>query len=257
MTDAIWQPLLAELDRWSAAGRGIRLWLRDDDAVAPSPALTQLARLSEAYEIDVLLAVIPLLMETALAPELRAMPRLLPCQHGCRHENHAGAGAKKSEFGRDRQDTVITAEIAAARGRLDDLFGQALLPVFVPPWNRIDPSVASLLPALGFTGLSCFRDFSLGPAGGPLLANTHLDIMDWHGGRVGRQPAELIAQMCAMLAGRRADPGADDRFGLLLHHRDHDGTAWGFLAGFLEHAARHPAVTRTDPRQLFSPAAAV
>jgi hypothetical protein len=257
MTDAIWQPLLAELDRWSAAGRGIRLWLRDDDAIAPSPALTRLAHLSETFDIAILLAVIPLLAEAGLVPELRAMPRLLPCQHGCRHANLAGPGAKKSEFGRDRPDAAIAAAIAAARGRLDDLVGPALLPVFVPPWNRIDASVASLLPALGFTGLSCFRDFSLGPAGGPILANTHLDIMDWHVGRVGRQHTALIAEICALLAARRARPGADDRLGLLLHHRDHDDAAWDFLDGFLRHAGRHPAVTRTDPRQLFSPAAAV
>ncbi|AMJ61884.1 polysaccharide deacetylase family protein [Bosea sp. PAMC 26642] len=253
MTDAIWQPLFAELDRWSAAGRTVRLWLRDDDAIAPSPALTRLARLSETFDIAILLAVIPLLAQPALPRELRAMPRLLPCQHGCRHKNHAPPGGKKSEFGRDRPDTIIRADIAAARQRLDDLFGPARLPVFVPPWNRIDPAVAAALPALGFTGLSCFRDFTLGATGGPVLANTHIDVMDWQGGRIGRQAPEVITEICATLAARRQD-STDDRLGVLLHHRDHDDTVWNFLDGVLRVIRDHRAIALTDPQDLFPPA---
>lgn len=67
--------LLAELDRWSETDRRLRLWLRDDDAVAPSPALDRLAGLSERFALPVLLAVIPMLAEPALAAALRAAPR--------------------------------------------------------------------------------------------------------------------------------------------------------------------------------------
>ena len=38
---ADWHDLIAELDRWALAGRRIALWLRDDDAVAPSDQLTK------------------------------------------------------------------------------------------------------------------------------------------------------------------------------------------------------------------------
>ncbi|PZO01797.1 MAG: polysaccharide deacetylase, partial [Hyphomicrobiales bacterium] len=81
-SDDIWLPLQAELDRWSEAGLTIRLWLRDDDAVAPSPALDRLADVGERFALPVLLAVIPMLAEPALASAMRAMPALLPCQHG-------------------------------------------------------------------------------------------------------------------------------------------------------------------------------
>ncbi|HEY5797203.1 MAG TPA: polysaccharide deacetylase family protein [Bosea sp. (in: a-proteobacteria)] len=249
--DTLWQPLHAELDRWSGARRQIRLWLRDDDAIAPSPALDRLAGLGERFGLPVLLAVIPMLAEPALASALRSMPSLRPCQHGCWHRNHASEGAKKSEFGLQRPAAEVSAEIIEARRRLEDLFGAELLPVFVPPWNRIDTGHAALLPALGFQGLSCFRGYELGPTGGPRLANTDLDILDW-GGRTGRKPEDLIAEACRLLAAKRTAPTPDgDAFGVLMHHRDHDETAWGFLDAFVARASRHAAVIPTDPRTLF------
>ncbi|MDP3408536.1 polysaccharide deacetylase family protein [Bosea sp. (in: a-proteobacteria)] len=248
---SLWRPLQVELDRWSVAGRAIKLWLRDDDAVAPSPALNRLAALGERFALPVLLAVIPMLAEPALAASLRAMPLLLPCQHGCWHRNHAPASARKSEFGLQRPAEELRAEIDEARLRLEDLLGPALLPVFVPPWNRIDPAHAALLPGLGFAGLSCFRGFGLGPSGGPHLANTHLDIMDWGGGRIGRTPQDLVAEACRLLAGQRDATAGDAELGLLLHHRDHDATAWAFLDSFLGWTRHHPAIVPTDPRHLF------
>lgn len=249
--DDIWQPLQAELDRWTEAGRQIRLWLRDDDAIAPSPALDRLSGLGERFDLPVLLAVIPMLAEPALARALRTMPALLPCQHGCWHRNHAPEGARKSEFGPLRPADDIRDGIAQARTRLGDILGTDVLPVFVPPWNRIDPGYAALLPELGFSGLSCFRGYALGPGGGPRLANTHLDIMDW-GSRTGRQPDALIAETCRLLATMRADPcREDDAFGILMHHRDHDATAWDFFDRFLSISTRHPAMRPTDPRSLF------
>ncbi|PTM40891.1 polysaccharide deacetylase family protein [Bosea sp. 124] len=250
--DAVWQPLHAELDRWSEAGRTIKLWLRDDDAIAPDPALDRLAGLGERFGLPILLAVIPMLAEPALPAALRDRPSLLPCQHGCWHRNHALEGAKKSEFGPQRSAAEITAEIGEAHRRLDNLFGPALLPIFVPPWNRIDPGHAALLLELGFSGLSCFRGYTLGPAGGPRLGNTHLDIMDWGGGRIGRSSQDLVAETCRLLAARRTDASPDnDAFGVLLHHRDHDATAWDFLDAFLLLATRHAAVIPTDPRWQF------
>jgi hypothetical protein len=251
MSDAVWSPLLAELDHWSAEGRRIRLWLRDDDAVSPSPQLDTLIQLSERFDIPVLLAVIPFLAEAALAKRLRSAPLLLPSQHGTWHRNHAPAGEKKSELGRHRPAETVLGEIAAAKHRLAELFGANLLPVFVPPWNRIEPALTAKLPELGFTGLSCFRNFALGPEGGPAPVNTDIDIMDWHGGRVGKPAAALSEEIRALLERRRLSRSRDDRLGLLLHHRDHDGGAWTFLERFLGAVARHPAVVFTDPRAIF------
>ena len=250
--DAIWQPLHAELDRWSEAGRRVRLWLRDDDAITPSPALDRLAGLGERFGLPVLLAVIPMLAQPELAVALRDRPMLLPCQHGCWHRSHAPDGERKSEFGPQRAGAEIDAEIGEARRRLQELFGPALLPVFVPPWNRIDPAHAARLPVLGFAGLSCFRGYGLGPGGGPVLGNTHLDIMDWGGGRIGRRADEMIPEICRLLTAKRTAKTPDGQaFGVLMHHRDHDAMAWAFLDAFLSVATRHPAVVAADPRSLF------
>lgn len=255
MSRDVWLPLLNELDRWSEAGRQLRVWLRDDDAVAPGPALDRLAATAECFGAPALLAVTPMLAEPGLATALATTPWLLPCQHGCRHRNHAPAGAKKSEFGPNRSSNEIRGELVEGRARLGELFGPALLPVFVPPWNRIDPAHAALLPKLGLTGLSCYRDYAHGLERGPILANTHIDIIDWQGGRVGREPAALVPEICGLLSRRRlaAAPG-DDTIGLLLHHRDHDETAWAFLDAFGAIAAAHDAVRPLDPRRLFAPA---
>lgn len=245
-----WQALALELGRWSASGRTVRLWLRDDDAVAPSPALERLSDLAERFAAPVLLAIIPLLAEPALATALRGMPLLRPCQHGAIHRNHAPAGSKKSEFGTERSAADVDADIARGRQRLHDLLGDAVLPVFVPPWNRIARSHAARLDILGFAGLSCFRDYRPGPEGGPRLLNTHVDIIDWHGGRIGRPAAGILTELTTLLTQRRQDESGDSELGLLLHHRDHDETAWSVLSEILAATAVHPAVRIIDPGQL-------
>ena len=247
-----WQALALELDHWSESGRTIGLWLRDDDAVAPSPALDRLSDLAERFTAPVLLAVIPLLAEPALATALRGMPLLRPCQHGAVHQNHAPAGSKKSEFGAERAAADVDSDIARGRQRLHDLLGDTPLPIFVPPWNRVAQGHAARLGALGFVGLSCFRGYRLGAEGGPRLLNTHVDIMDWHGGRIGRPAPDILGELVAQLAERRRGEAGDIELGLLLHHRDHDETAWSALSDILSVAATHPAVRVVDPRHLIA-----
>lgn len=255
MTDAAWSALMAELDHWAYAGRRLDLWLRDDDATVPSDQLDRLAALAERFAIPVLLASIPMLAQETLARRLETASLLQPCQHGAWHRNHGPPGEKKSEFGLHRPLPAILAEIAAGRARLQELFSGHVLPVFVPPWNRIHPDVAAELSGLGFIGLSCFRNFAPGPAGGPCLVNTDIDLIDWHAGRVGRPPDDLLAEMVGLLAERRAKPGPSQPFGLLLHHRDHDNVAWSFLTNLLTRLSGHAAVAFTGPDALFCRAA--
>ena len=253
MNASPWQALALELDRWSATGRTIGLWLRDDDAVAPSPALDRLSDRAERFAAPILLAIIPRLAEPALAGALRGMPLLRPCQHGAAHQNPAPAGGKKSEFGPDREAAEVDADIGRGWQRLRDLLGASAVPIFVPPWNRIAQSHAARLGAFGFAGLSCFRGYRLGPDGGPRLLNTHIDVMDWHGGRVGRPVADILAELTAQLAERRQGEAGDIELGLLLHHRDHDETAWSGVSDLLGAIHHHPAIRMIDPTTLIRP----
>jgi len=231
-----WAEVERQFARFAAAGRRARLWLRDDDAVAPSPALDRLIALSERYEAPVLLAVIPAGAGPALASRLALAPLATPCQHGFAHVNHAPPGQKKREYGPDRPLAAMQAELEAGHERLRALFGARLAPVFVPPWNRIDAEAARLLPGLGFRALSVFGGRPA-PIAGLGRLDCRLDIVDWRGGRVGRDHGALAAELARHLAEAFV---TDEPVGVLGHHLVHDETAWGFLDTLLARSARHP-----------------
>ena len=147
-----WSDLTGELDAWRDEGRTASLWWRDDDAVAPAPALDRLAALAHEHEVTVGLAVIPALAEPALAPWLGSA-RAEVLQHGWAHRSHAAPGEKKTELGSRRAPDDVTAELSRGFRRLGGIAGDQLRPVLVPPWNRIDPGLIPSLPLAGFCGL--------------------------------------------------------------------------------------------------------
>lgn len=155
MTDRIaWDPLRRELDRWQAAGRVARFWLRDDDAVEPTLALEMLMALAGENEVPLMLAVIPGLTGEALAVRLGEEADVAVAVHGWSHKNHAGLKAKKQELGGERPTEVVLDELGEGFRLLERLHPARFLPVLVPPWNRID---AALIPALPALGLQPFR----------------------------------------------------------------------------------------------------
>ncbi|MFC6583025.1 hypothetical protein [Sulfitobacter aestuariivivens] len=130
------------------------LWWRDDDATRDTMALQRLLGVSEGLDIPVHLAVIPRPATADLAAVIKDAPGAVPLVHGWAHENHAPDGQKKAEFGHPRAAAID--EARSGLRRLKSLFGARLLPMFVPPWNRIDPDIANALPHLGYTALSTY-----------------------------------------------------------------------------------------------------
>lgn len=239
MTEAGWDALTRELDQWPAQGLAARLWLRDDDAVAPTPALERLIALASRWQAPVLLAVIPANATPALAERLAQEPLVDPCQHGWAHANHANPGEKKSEFGLQRPLEAALDNIARGQARMTALFGARALPVFVPPWNRIAPAVAAALPVLGFRALSSFGP---PPPRPPLIQlNCGLDLIDWRNGRGSLPAAALNARLTALLAEARAQGGA--AVGVLAHHLTHDAAAWAYLDRLLACTRSHTSVS--------------
>ncbi|ASR10879.1 MULTISPECIES: polysaccharide deacetylase family protein [Rhizobium] len=239
MTDRIaWAPLHRELDRWQAAGRVARLWLRDDDAVEPTPDLETLLALTGECGVPLALAVIPGLTGEALAARLAEEAGVAVAVHGWCHTNHAGPERKKQELGGERPADVVLGELGEGFRLLQRLHPARFLPVLVPPWNRIDTALIPALPGLGFAALSVYgRAKQDRPM--PLL-NTHVDIIDWHGTRGGRRAAELVTELVAELDDRFA--GSDEPIGVLTHHLVHDAAAWDFLSALFATTGRHPAV---------------
>ncbi|HEY9056564.1 MAG TPA: hypothetical protein VIN77_05390, partial [Aurantimonas sp.] len=58
--------LLRELDQWTADGRTVALWWRDDDATQPTPALARLVAAAQRHRAPLALAVVPSPMSDAL-----------------------------------------------------------------------------------------------------------------------------------------------------------------------------------------------
>jgi hypothetical protein len=207
--------LTRALDRIADAGRVARFWLRDDDAVDPTPALETLLALG----LPVTIAAIPAHTGAALADRLAACHHATVVVHGWSHANHAPKGEKAQELGPHRPLAQVTAELAQARAHLAALHGARFAPMLVPPWNRIAPLVVEALPALGFAALSVFGP----PRAAPLpMINTQVDLIDWRGTRGGRPMAMLEAEVIAAL--RTGEP-----VGILSHHLVHDAAAWAFL----------------------------
>ncbi|TAU74374.1 polysaccharide deacetylase family protein [Rhizobium leguminosarum] len=250
MTDGIaWDPLRHELDRWQAAGRVARFWLRDDDAVEPTRALETLMALAGESEVPLTLAVIPGLTGDALAVRLGEEADVAVAVHGWSHTNHAGPEAKKQELGGERPVEVVLGELREGFRLLERLHPARFLPVLVPPWNRIDAGLIPALPGLGFAALSVY---GRAKQGGPVpLLNTHVDIIDWHGTRGGRGGAELVAELVAELRDRFA--GSDEPVGVLTHHLVHDAAAWDFLSALFAITARHPVVRWSAASELLGP----
>ncbi|WP_064707323.1 polysaccharide deacetylase family protein [Rhizobium bangladeshense] len=233
-----WEPLRRELDRWQAAGRVARFWLRDDDAVEPTPDLERLLALSGENAIPLTLAVIPGLTGEALGGRLAEEAGVTVAVHGWSHTNHAAPQRKKQELGGERPPEVVLGELRQGLQLLKRLHPARFLPVLVPPWNRIDAGLIPALPELAFVALSVYGRAKLG---GPIpFLNTHVDIIDWHGTRGGRSEEELVAELVAELGDRFA--GNEEPIGLLTHHLVHDEVAWDFLSALFAATALHPAV---------------
>jgi len=226
-----WTDLGEELNRWADAGRRAGMWWRDDDAVAPGPRLERLAKLSREFGVGLGLAVIPGRADDALGEALAELHGLKFLVHGLKHQNRAPSDEKKAEFGRHRPVCEMLSDAALGWESLSGRFPRLAMPIFVPPWNRIDADLVRRLPLARIQGLSRFGPRAAAqPAAGLVENNCHLDLIDWRGGRgfVGQSAAlnTLIIHLKARRVGA-IDP--DETSGVLSHHGIMDQAGWGFL----------------------------
>ena len=247
---ATWDDLKQELDAWTESERCASFWWRDDDAVRVTPALERLLALSEATATPVSLAVIPRDAEDALRDRLAGHRLASVLQHGWSHTNHAPQG-RQEEFGPHRPLPAMLDELHRGWRRIA-AFARSL-PVFVAPWNRMDPHV---LPYLGAAGLRAVS--TLGPrekaepCAGLRRTNVHVDIMDWQGTRGFVGLFAALEQVVTHLRHRRTgkvDP--DEPTGLMTHHGFHDEDCWRFTDEFLGRTRAHEAVRWLDAKSAF------
>jgi len=249
-----WDDLEAELDAWGEAGLSATFWWRDDDAVAPSAPLDRLLETAGETGAPLALAVIPKDAKAALAARLDESGAAIGVlQHGYAHANHAGAGDRKIELGRERPTEIVIAELGVGWERLEKLFGTRFLPVMVPPWNRIAAHIIPMLPEMGYRGLSTFEPRKRAEAvRGLAQVNAHIDVIDWHGNRNFVGTGEALGAALEHLRARRT--GAADRdepTGLLTHHLAHDAPAEAFVAAFLGRTRAHAAARWLEASAVF------
>lgn len=243
--DEAWHPLLAELDAWHAGGRLATLWWRDDDAVAPTPALDRMLRLVERFRVPLGLAVIPARLTADLAPHLRDLPLVSVLQHGYLHRNYATAGERAAEFGAQRPLELRLRETSEGRRILEQF--QHAVPIFVPPWNRYDRAIAPGLAQQGLRAVSAFAA-SEQLSGKICECNCQVDIISW---RITRGFAGLdktVRKLTEHLRARRlGELPIEQATGVLSHHLDHDDGCWEFLEAVFARTVTHPAAKWITP----------
>ncbi|MBS0337925.1 MAG: polysaccharide deacetylase family protein [Proteobacteria bacterium] len=234
MVARAWRLFSDEIDRSRDSGCDVKFWWRDDDACRPDPALARLYALAGETGVPLALACIPAAAEPAAFDALP--PSIVVIPHGVDHRNRASAGEKKTEFPERESVEAALGRLAAGRVRLEGIVGRRLLAVLAPPWNRIGPALVARLSEAGFCGVSTFGARKVeSPAPGLRQVNTHVDIIQWKGGRgfVGAETA--LAMATRHLVAKRT--GAADPLeptGWLTHHAVHDEGAWSFLARLFE-----------------------
>ena len=262
MNGEAWSVLEEELARWGAAGIIARFWLRDDDAVSGGYRLARLLEAGVRHRVPIALAVIPAGVEGTLV-EAIAGHDVTVLQHGVRHANAAPPGTKQSEFPEGCDASRAAARVAAGWRRL---CGWALpvYPIFVPPWNRVDRRLAEVLLCDGYRAISAFGRLGEGDA---RWVNTHVDLIDWRGGRnfvgVDRALSVLVHELEAGRAvlGAAASNGSPSPLrrkrgvqhggvGILSHHLVHDRDTWGFLEQLMARVSTSDAAEWVDVRAL-------
>lgn len=224
--------LLREIEKWAAADKAARLFLRDDDAVSDTPALRRLFRQSEQGAAPLLLAAIPEPADDSLGRAVRAFGLATGAVHGFAHRNNAPKGEKTCELDRYRDISTVLGELREGRAKLLEIFAGRLSGLLVPPWNRIHDEVASQVQTAGFLGISAHGWLTAPPPHGVATVNAHIDIIHWSGGRVGRSPEWVANELAVSL--REARLRGWRAVGILTHHLVHDDAAWAVLGDIFE-----------------------
>ena len=248
---AAWPLLDAALKRLAGRQTPLSVWWRDDDAVSHTPALDRLLALASRFDVPLAVAAVPAEADAALAARLAGEPLARVLVHGLAHANHQREGARKAEFGSARPLLRLIEDAGRGLRLARERFGDMLLPVFVPPWNRVAPELVPALPKLGFEGLSTFGPRGIGELSyGIVQVNTHVDPIDWHGGRGLRAADAILADLAAALAAR-PDEEAHEPIGLLTHHLVHDEATWAFCETLLARLAASPSIRFQEPQTMF------
>lgn len=206
------------------------IFFRADDVAIPSAKQTRLLQTFINNNIPLCPAVVPAWISTArweaICSVVRNHQHLFAWhQHGWNHLNHQASG-KKQEFGSDLPQGRKHAVLLRGRQKLETLLGRYFVPVFTPPWNRVDVETMTTLKELEFIGISRYRDDKL-----PALSDLP-DIpcnVDLHTRKeaTSAEGWEALLQELSTALGH-------GRVGFMIHHQRMNTNAFLFLDRLLE-----------------------
>lgn len=225
-----WTPVREEFVKWRRHNLTLPIWWRDDDATEPSKKLDRLLWQSEHFGVPIHLAVIPRDASDDLAQLVAERDVLVPVVHGWAHTNHQPLLDRKCEFGDARPVEVRRGEAEQGLSRLNELMGDKLAKMFVPPWNRVPPEFLPELKSLGYSSFStCNPRAATEAVPGLEQINTHIDPLYWRPAKKMSHP-ELIIQKTTNLLKQRRQGKIDNTepLGLLTHHKAHGPRVWDF-----------------------------
>lgn len=247
-----WDRVRVELDLWAKEKRVAQFWWRDDDAQDVSDELRRMLDVAERFAVTIGISAIPAKLKTRLVGALERSRHAQVLVHGFAHENHAPPGRAKRELGA-RPVEAIVGDLERGFALSRKAFGKRVLPVLVPPWNRIAPAAVAQLPRLGFRGLSTWKPRERpNPAPGLLQVNTHLDVIDWRRGRIVKDEGLIAGLLLRKLRWRREGRGrASEPLGLLTHHAHWNAEKERLVVNLLEATRNHPAAVWHTPQAAF------
>jgi hypothetical protein len=175
--------------------------------------------LADRVEAPLTLAVIPAHLTPSLAPVI-AGRNVTVAVHGWSHESHAPADEKNAEFGAHRPHAVMLDDATRGKAVIDGAFGAQALPLFIPPWNRFDPTLP--LADLGYEGVSVYGQREITRAHDLTRFDAHLDPIEWRGTRSSVPPQGFINHLVKLL-------DSEAPIGLMTHHLVHDDAIWALV----------------------------
>lgn len=152
-------------------------------------------------------------------------------QHGWSHINHEPVG-RKAEFGSARPHSVNAADIARGKALLHEVFGPAFVPVFCPPWNRVNDALLSICGALEFSGVSAFGRLVVAPPMSDVSVNIDVTKALRMSASVGNGLVQCVGEV---LSSSRAPK-------LMIHPNVLTSDETATLLRFLAEAAAHGAI---------------
>lgn len=145
-----------------APGRKCTVFFRADDIAVPGSMFASMIDTFRKHRMPLSPALVPtwlsatrwegLMKICGSTPELWAWH-----QHGWRHVNHESRG-KNQEFGPGYPADRKRSDLSRGMARIRELAGKSFVPVFTPPWNRMDEETMDILTELGFRGISRSRN---------------------------------------------------------------------------------------------------